>query len=404
MLKSDLTPLITATGICSAIGCGNEAFRYALHNGATNFRIMQRPGRQYDNQFIGAEITEPFPASPSTVRNPSLTINAALTSLHEAWQHARLDRSDPERIGIIIGGSNLQQREHQLVRELYQHKASWLTPRYAMNFMDTDISACLSEEFGIRGFAYSVGGASASGNLALILAAQAIQRQQVDIAICVGALSDLSWWELQALSNVGAMGSARFAANPSGACRPFDALSDGFIFGEACGVLVIEAAHHAMRRQQAALAAITGWAFSSEANRGPEASVDGEARVMMAALGQAGWTAQDIDYVNPHGSGSPSGDRTELAALQRCQLNHARINATKSLTGHTLSAAGSVEAIATLIQMQHGFLHGCQNLDAPLNPDFNWVKTTEFQSIQRALNLSYGFGGMNTALCLEYIG
>jgi malonyl-ACP decarboxylase len=123
--------------------------------------------------------------------------------------------------------------------------------------------------------------------------------------------------------------------------------------------------------------------------------------VIRKALAKAGWAAGDVDYVNPHGTGSPLGDEIELQALRICDLSHAYLNATKSIVGHGLTAAGTVEVIATLLQMEAGLLHPTRNLTDPIDPDLHWVREQSLaHPIRNALNLSLGFGGINTALCL----
>ena len=141
-----------------------------------------------------------------------------------------------------------------------------------------------------------------------------------------------------------------------------------------------------------------------DANRDPSPSLEGEVRAIRTALASAHWTASGVEYINPHGSGSVLGDSTELQALHECGLRHARINATKSLVGHGLTAAGTVEVIATLLQMQAGRLHPTRNLDQPIDPDFAWVNgSTSEHRFSNALTLSIGFGGVNTALCWERV-
>jgi malonyl-ACP decarboxylase len=119
-------------------------------------------------------------------------------------------------------------------------------------------------------------------------------------------------------------------------------------------------------------------------------------------LRRAGVSPSAIDYVNPHGTGSHIGDITELDALRRCELDHAWINTTKSVTGHGLSAAGAVELIAVLVQMRAGRLHPSNNLDQPMDAAFKFAGSQGVaHQIRMALKLSMGFGGINTALCLQ---
>ncbi len=139
-----------------------------------------------------------------------------------------------------------------------------------------------------------------------------------------------------------------------------------------------------------------------DGNRNPDPSLEGETQAVQKALNDAALLPAQIDYVNPHGTGSIVGDETELKALHACGLTDAYLNATKSLIGHGLSAAGTVEVIATLLQMRVGRLHPSRNLDNPIDSTLNWVRDKSIDhSIKNALTLSMGFGGINTALCWQ---
>ena len=400
--------LITGLGITSAIGQGKAAFTEALLQGHPAFGVMQRPYRQKETAFLGAEISSlslPDRLSKRLLRTATLSGQVALVTLHEAWQEAKLDAVDADRIGLVVGGSNLGQRELVQIYETYADRITYLKPTYGMSFLDSDLCGLCTEQFGIRGFAYTVGGASASGHVAIIQAAQAVRTHQVDICIALGALMDLSYLECQALRALGAMGTDKYADDPARACRPFDKKRDGFIYGEACGAVVIErASEETMERAERVnpYAILAGWAMGMDGNRNPNPSYDGEVQVIQRALDAASLKAFEIDYVNPHGTGSNIGDETELQALRDCQLSHAYINATKSITGHGLSASGTVEVIATLLQMQASQLHPSINLEDPLDPSFKWVLSQSIpHDIEHALNLSTGFGGINTAICLK---
>lgn len=397
--------VVTGMGVIAGIGQGKPAFARALLAGESAFGVMQRPGRQCDSAYIGAEIPDIVFSSGiarQTLRAASLSARAALAVLEEAWSEAQLSDVDPRRIGLVVGGSNVQQRELTQSHEAYRDSKDFLRPTYALSFMDSDLCGFCTSQFGIRGLAYTVGGASASGQLAIVQAAQAVLTKQVDVCIALGALMDLSHWECRGLRAIGAMGSDRFANEPALACRPFDGGRDGFIFGEACGAVVIESAESSRRRGMEPYAGLRGWSITMDGNRNPDPSLEGETHAIETALAAAAWAAEDVDYVNPHGTGSVVGDETELQALRACGLNGAYLNATKSLIGHGLSAAGTVEVIATLLQMEAGRLHPTRNLENPIAPDFHWVAdgAAEHQ-IQNAITLSMGFGGINTALCWQ---
>jgi len=394
--------VITGMGVISPIGQGKADFAKALLAGNSAFDVMRRPGRQQKSAYLGAEIGDiTFPAGLEKrfLRASSLSAQLALVALHEAWDEARLHEIDPRRIGLVIGGSNTQQRELLQLQKAHQDRPEFLRPSYGLSFMDTDLCGFCTAQFGIRGLAFTVGGASASGQLAIVQAAQAVVSGQVDICVALGALTDLSYWECQGFRALGAMGSDRYADEPELACRPFDREHDGFIFGESCGALVIETRRSSERRSVDPYASLCGWGIAMDANRNPDPSRDGEVRAINDALRAAGQQPSEIDYVNPHGTGSPLGDETELSALAQCGLAGVHINATKSLIGHGLSAAGAVEAIATLLQMKEGRLHPSRNLGHPVDPDFSWITDTAVDcEIAKALTLSMGFGGMNTAL------
>lgn len=392
-------------GVIAATGQGKAAFTAALLEGRHAFGVMQRPGRQRESTHIGAEIGEikfcPDIAQQK-LRASSLSAQAALAVLQEAWLEARLSDVDPRRIGLIVGGSNVQQRELVQMHETYRDRQAFLRPAYGLSFMDSDLCGFCTAQFGIRGLAYTVGGASASGQLAIVQAAQAVLMKQVDVCIALGALMDLSHWECRGLRALGAMGSDRYSEEPGLACRPFDRDHDGFIFGECCGAVVVESMESSDRRGVKPYATLRGWGIVMDGNRNPDPSLEGETQAIQNALDASGLSPAQIDYVNPHGTGSVAGDETELKALRKCGLTAPYLNATKSLIGHGLSAAGTVEVIATLLQMQAGRLHPSRNLENPIDSTLNWVTGKSIDhSIQNALTLSMGFGGINTALCWQ---
>lgn len=397
--------VVTGLGVLSAIGQGKAEFMEALLGGKQRFHTMARKGRQRDTTFLGAEIKDlavPGNFHQKVLRTTSLSALAALIAIDEAWQEANLAQVDPGRIGLVVGGSNFQQRELVELHERYAQKPNFLRPTYAVNFMDTDVCGICSEHFGILGPVFTVGAASASGQMAVIQAAQMVQSGMADVCIAVGALMDISYWECTAFKNMGAMGSDRYADRPDSACRPFDSQRDGFIFGEACAALVIERGHDGIRSGIAPYAAISGWGVASDGNRNPDPSVEGEARAITQAMQRAGLVADSIDYVNPHGTASKLGDQVELEAIRRCGLSKARINTTKSIIGHGLSAAGVMELAASILQMDQATLHPCLNLEEPMDHGFGWVGgVAEACEIRHALNLSFGFGGINTAVCIS---
>ena len=221
---------VTGIGVTSAVGQGKAEFIAALLEGRHHFAVMQRPGRQRPQladeadsgapsaPFLGAEISNlrmPKSIPRSLLRTASFSGQVALATLHEAWRDANLDDVDPERIGLVVGGSNSQQRELIQAHDAYRNRSQFLRPTYGMSFMDSDLCGLCTEAFGIRGFAYTVGGASASGQVAIVQAIQALQVGRADVCIAMGALMDLSYWECQGFRSLGAMGSERYATEPA---------------------------------------------------------------------------------------------------------------------------------------------------------------------------------------------
>ena len=408
--------VVTGIGLTAWPGAGRGTVFERVLEGGCGFAPMRRLGRQLPVEhpgeavlraggspgampFLGAEVPEPVlppSADAGWARSLSLSGRVALATVAEAWDDARLENRSPERVGLVIGGSNVQQREQVLAHERFAGRANYLRPSYAVSFMDSDLSGACTEAFGIRGPAFTIGGASASGQLAVLQAIEAVRADRVDACIAVGALMDLSYWECQAFRSLGAMGSTRFADAPDLACRPFDVRRDGFVFGESCAAIVVERADRAGRTPYAHC---RGGAVVTDAHRNPDPSLEGEVEVIERCLSDAGLCPDEVDYVNPHGSGSSVGDETELRALRQCALEGSFVNTTKSILGHGLSAAGATEIAITLLQMQADALHPSRNLDEPLDPNFNWVGATSVSHrMNHALSLSFGFGGINTAL------
>ncbi|MQX35689.1 beta-ketoacyl synthase N-terminal-like domain-containing protein [Roseospira navarrensis] len=393
---------VTGLGAACGLGHGTAALLEGLLAGRDVFGVLARPGRQApdgSSRFLGVEMPDPPSVLPPRLaRTVGLPGLAAAAVVAEAWHEAGLDAVAPERVGLVVGGSNLMGRDQVLAARRYGDRPAYVPPRHAHAVLDTDLCGVLCAAFPVRGFAHTVGAASASGAVAVLEAAAAVRAGRVDACIAVGALQDPSWLDLQALTALGAMGSSRFADAPGRACRPMDADHDGFLYGEASAALVVQRAEEATA---APCGLILGGAEVVDGQRGPEPDTAAQVRAARLALEAAGLTAADIDTVNGHATGTPRGDWAELETYRTLGLRHARINATKSVIGHGLAAAGAIEIAAVLLQMRAGRLHPTRNLDTPLDADFRWVRgEAADHAIRRALKLSFGFGGINTALVL----
>jgi malonyl-ACP decarboxylase len=267
--------------------------------------------------------------------------------------------------------------------------------------------AVLSELLSIRGEGFVVAGASASGNVAILKASQLIQLGIVDVCVIVGALSDLSPLALQGFYNTGAMGGKRFKSLPNKACRPFDKSHEGFIYGQGCGCVILEAAESVKKRGIKPFAKLLGGALLLDGHSLPDPSEVGEIKVMTHCLELACIKPHEVDYINAHGSSSPLGDITEINAIKQVfshEINKIWINSTKGLIGHCLFAAGVIEAIACVVQMQNNFIHPNINLvNAIDNICLFAPKQAMSSNIYIAMNNSFGFGGINSSLLLKKV-
>lgn len=393
---------VTGIGVACGLGHGKSALWDGLLRAPNLFGFLQRPGRQpqaRQKRFIGIEMPDPPSILPPRVeRTVGLSARVAVSVLNEVWQEADLDSFDPQRIGLIVGGSNFSSRESALASVTDLERPAFIPPRHGHMFLDSDLSGICTSTFPIRGFSQTVDAASASGTVATLQAMEAVRSGRVDVCIALGGMQDVSALDLHRLRALGAMGSERFADTPEEACRPMSRDHDGFIFGESSAALVIER----VSPDRPHYGVLSGGAHIVDGHRGPQPDSHGQQRSARMALDEAGLSGEDIDYLNGHATGTPLGDETELESCRQLGLNGAWTNTTKSILGHGLSSAGSIELAALLLQMRHGILHPSRNLPPPLDDTLRWVgDTPQPHQIQKALKLSFGFNGINSALVVE---
>ncbi len=395
---------VTGIGVLTPVGIGVDAFTRALQQaarGVTTEGVMRLPRVDPIAEMTARGASRDAVAHAGRVlRRATYPVQVSASAALEAWQHAGLlDESPyaPEDVSLVVGGSNLNQRGTWDLTAAYASKLEFVPPSHGLHVMDTDHVAVISELLQVRGEGMTIGAASASGTAGLLHGCRLVADRRARACIVVGAMTDLSPLEWHSLLNMGAM-------SPNGECRPFDRDRQGFVYGHSSACLILEPIDDARARGGRILAVIRGGAQCLDANRSSDPRRDGEVRVMRQALADAGVTAEDIDYVNTHGTGSVVGDAVEAEALADVfgdRLPDVWLNATKALTGHGLTAAGMVEAAAVVIQLAGGFLHGNPALEHPIGPG-KWVPAAGSQAACRlALSNSFGFGGINTAVVIE---
>jgi malonyl-ACP decarboxylase len=413
---------VTGMGIVSSIGHDVAAFGRSLLEGRSGIGRITRETVPPLVVKIGAEIADfSFPtmlreitalpdalkdAASRLARREPFTIQTSVIAACQAWRQAGLHGRgvSAERIALVIAGNNTTQNYAYGLNAGFQSQPEYLTPRYAVQFMDSHQIGVLSEIFGIQGEGCVAGGASASGNVGIIQGMRLIQTGLADTCLVVGVVADLSPMEMQGFHALGAMGGKQFREMPEKACRPFDAQHEGFIYGQAAACVVLEAGDVADARGAASLAEILGGAINLHATASPQPDVDGEARAMRGALLQSGLVPSDVAYMNTHGTSSPLGDVTEARAIEQvfgAHFPNVWLNATKGLTGHCLNSAGVVELIATVIQMREGSLHPNANLEKPIHAGRFVGATAVRERVDVAMSNSFGFGGINTSIVLR---
>lgn len=415
---------ITGMGIVSSIGDDVPAFCNSLRNGKSGIKqvaTIKEPKVSVDiaaqlQNFSFLELLNRFQDVPDEKLNHArrlgqrapFAIRTSIISALEAWNNGDLfsNKPSPERIGLIVAGQNSTQNYQYDLIPKFKANPEYLSPRYALEFLETNQVGVLSELFGINGEGFVVGGASATGNVGIIKGYQLVLSGLVDVCLVVGIVADLSPMDIQGFINIGAMGGKKYINHPEKACRPFDTQHEGFIYGQASGCVILESESSAIKRGVPLLAEIKGSALNLDGNSASDPNINGESRAMLSALSKAGLSASEVDYINTHGSSSPLGDKTEAEAISRVFENHTSnvwLNSTKSLTGHCLYSAGIVEAIATVLQMREGFLHPNKNLEDPIRKDLKFCGAEAINhKIDIAMSNSFGFGGINTSIILKH--
>jgi len=313
---------------------------------------------------------------------------------------------DLDRVAAIVAGHNINFRHQYENRLQFAEEPDYMDPLLALNGLDTDHAGCLSESLGIRGPIYTVGAACASGNTALRCAVDEIRYHDVEMAVVVGAVLDFSAVELHAMALMGAITFQAFNDAPERASRPWDADREGFAPAHGGGALVVESLTSAKRRGARIYAEVLGVEANSDANHLPQPSEEGQARLMRRLLERCNVPAERIDYINAHATSTPLGDLTEIRSIKRVFGSHAyklKLNATKSMLGHTCWAAPVVETVASVLQMRAGQLHPSINIDT-LDPEVDLDvcrgNTAVAWPVRTMMKTSFGFGGINCASVL----
>jgi 3-oxoacyl-[acyl-carrier-protein] synthase II len=307
-------------------------------------------------------------------------------------------------IGTAIGGITTLMNEYDT---MLAKGPSRVSP-FLMPMMLPDMSSGqLSIKLGARGVNYSLISACASGTDSIGEAANIIRRGDADLALAGGTEAAIT--PICVAGFAAAKALTTMNDQPEVASRPFDKNRDGFILGEGAGVLMLEAEEHALARGAKILAELAGYGATSDAFHitQPDENGEGAGRAMRKALQEAGLQADDIDYINAHGTSTPMNDKLETVAIKKVFGEYAYsvpVSSTKSMTGHLLGAAGAVEAVISVLAIQHGIIPPTINYQTP-DPDcdLDYVpNVARSAALQTVMTNSLGFGGHNASLVFRH--
>lgn len=315
--------------------------------------------------------------------------------------------ADPARFAVTVAtGSGPVSLIQDATRALDKDGPRRILPGVVVYGGPDAAAAYLSQRYGARGASVGTSATCASGTVALGDAMRTIRHGYADAVLVVGADDCLNRVNLAVNSTLGALAPG-FADEPSRACRPFDRARSGFVMSAGAAALLVESEEHARSRGADILGEIAGYGVSSDAYHPTAPRPDGSGAIaaMRAALDDARIQADEIDHVNAHGTGTPLNDEMEAGALRTVfgdAVGSVPVTSTKSTTGHLLGAAGTLEAIASLLAIRDGVIPPTINLDDPAFPELDVVANVAREVRMRtALSNSFGFGGHNAALVLR---
>jgi malonyl-ACP decarboxylase len=419
MLKrpSRIPVVVTGMGVRTAIGSSVPEFAAALREGrsgiawipANGARIAGAPLRDPEWGGFFDKLPRAFETARAVARRvlrtaPLATRIGCVVALEAIVAADLVASQDYSRAALLVAGNNIHQRYMQQHYERLRERPEYLNPRYAVSFLDTNVVGAISEIAGLRGPGFTLGGSMASGNAALYQAYHLLQSGAVDACVCVGALADYGDLELQAFTNLGALNRATPEDHPDGPAAPFSRGHAGFVYGQGSGCAILETADHAAARGAPILAELAGVSLTLDGHAASEPSPQGEAGAMRDALAHAGVEPASVDYLNAHGTGTEAGDEAECEAIEHvfAGLRGPYVNSTKALTGHPIYAAGIVELIATVLQMNGGFLHPNPGLTDPISKQLRFAGPVSVPFDPTiSLSNSFSVGGINSSIVVR---
>ncbi len=405
--------VVTGIGVLACNGKDVPAYWEALQAGRHGIGpITHIDVEKHKTKFGGqvnltnAELAAAI-GDPKAARRKDRFVLLALNAAAEAMRGSGLDFknwADPFRVATIvgsgIGGLQTIEDELKVMADRGPHRVSpFLVPKMIVDSAAGDISIA----YGAKGPNYCITTACATATNCIGASFHHIRHGQCDLAITGGAEAPITNLGMAGFNSIGALSERN--ESPGTASRPFDKDRDGFVIGEGAGILILEELEHARKRGANILAEIVGFGCTGDAyhETAPDPTGAGGTACMRMALADAGLPPEAIGYINAHGTSTHFNDKGETTVMKQVFGEYARklaISSTKGMTGHTLGAAGGIEAIASILALRDGVLPPTINYTTP-DPecDLDYVpNTARRQQVEYALSNNLGFGGHNASV------
>ncbi len=403
--------VVTGLGVVSPLGVGLDTFWEALRSGRSGIGPITAFDPSDFSTKIAGEVqnfdVEDFLDKKDAKRSDRV-IHLAMGASRLALEHAGLDleRCDRERVGVVIGsgigGMKTWEEQHaNLMTKGPRRISPFFIPMMVPNMPSGQVSILL----GLKGPNFSVVSACATGGNCIASAYDAIRLNQAEVMLAGGTEAAITPLGIGGFCAMRAMSTRN--EEPAKASRPFDKGRDGFVMGEGSGVIILESLEHALARGAKIFGELLGYASTADAHHmtNPDPEGQGAARAMTICLKACGKKPEDVDYINAHGTSTPVGDPCEVKAVRAVFGEHfhkVAVSSSKSMTGHTLGAAGAIETIVCALALEHQMVPPTINLEE-IDPEcaIDVVpNVAREQKVDFTLNNTFGFGGHNVVLGL----
>lgn len=403
--------VVTGMGAITPIGNNVESFWQGLKEKRLGFGPITYFDTAEYKAKLAAEIKDFDPKKymdPKAARRMEAFSQYAVAAAKEALNHAgiQIEKEDAYRIGVSVGSGigSLQSIEKDY-KKLLEKGPSRVNPLLVPLMISNMAAGNVAIQFGLKGKCINVVTACATGTHSIGEAFRSIQYGEADVMVAGGAEASITPLGVAGFT---ALTALSVSLDPKHASRPFDVNRDGFVMGEGSGVVILESLEHAQARGAKILAEVAGYGATCDAYHitSPAEDGSGAARAMVNAIEDAGIKAEDIDYVNAHGTSTHHNDLFETKAIKLALGDHAyrvKINSTKSMIGHLLGAAGGVEFITCVKSIEDGFVHATAGLEIPgegCDLDYT-MKEGISMDVHYAISNSLGFGGHNASLIVK---